>query len=448
MEDYLKKAQAWLSARQAFRQEVKKRKFDTLTVHGLYHSARALEEGMGGVMEGIYTSSSQVYRDSQEMELALSYQIPAWCYSRIHNPTVFYLEETLSLLETYGASLDASCLCTASGMSAIKQAVEPLLNLEGDKRVNFVSSAKIYGGTFQLFNLRMKERGALVRWVKNPENLQEWEELVDENTRFLYAEMPSNPQQSCLDIQKVAELAHQYEVPLIIDSTIATPALLRPLTLGADVVIHSLTKTIGSSGATIGGAIIARKPIISKHVEPEIKEDYATWLKRWPFRDSGPCMSPYSAFFLLNDLRTLRIKVAHFSKNTQKVAQFLANHPKVAQVDYLGLKEHPLHSLAKKQMALVDDGTPMFGHLMSFNIKGTHEDTRKFFDQLKLIYRATDLGRIKSLATIPAISTHQQQGEEGRALAGIPPTMVRLCVGGEAAEDIIKDLDQALKVIS
>ncbi len=448
VEKYVEEARRYLEGKRLQRERIRSLKFDTIAVHGMYTLERALREASAGIIEPIFTATSQAFRDSDEMEAALAYLIPSWTYSRIHNPTIFYLEETLSLLETYGLETDASALATASGMAAIKQAVEPFLVLqEGEREVNFVSSAKIYGGTFQLFNVRMRERGAQVRWVTKPWNTDEWAALIDENTRFLYAEMPSNPQLACFDIQAVAELAHRHGIPLIVDSTIATPALLRPIEHGADIVVHSLTKTIGSGGASIGGAVIARHHIVSKHLPDEAKEDYATWLKLWPFRDSGPCMSPYSAFFFLNELRTLRMKVAVLSENTMKVARFLAQHPAVERVDYLGLESHPLHDLARRYMKLVDTNEPAFGHLLSFNIRGTKEDAKRFFDRLKLIFRATDLGRIKSCATIPAISTHQQQGEEGRKLAEIPPTMVRLCVGAEDPEDIIADLEQALEAV-
>jgi len=158
-------------------------------------------------------------------------------------------------------------------------------------------------------------------------------------------------------------------------------------------------------------------------------------------------MTPMAAHYLLNEMRTLRLKVAQMSANTMEVARFLADHPKVASVDYLGLAQHPLHDLASRYLRLVDDDTPAYDHLMSFTIRGTGADARVFFDGLERIFRATDLGRIKTVATIPAISTHQQQGEEGRRLAGIPETMVRLCVGAEHPQDTIDDLDQALAKI-
>lgn len=443
---YIQQAKQMLAARKRYRDQVRKLKFDTIAVHGMYSAEEAFAAGQGGIIEPIFPSTSQAYRDSDEMEAALSYQIPTWCYSRIHNPTVFYLEETLALLESYGCDCDATALCTSSGMAAIKQAVEPLIagSRGGTDRINFVSAAQVYGGTFQLFNLRMAERGAEVRWVTEPWHLEAWQMLIDDDTRFLYVEMPSNPQQACFDIAKVAALAHSYGVPLVVDATIATPVLMRPLQHGADVVVHSLSKTAGAGGCTIAGGIVARHDLVSKHLDNDVRADYALWLKLWPFRDSGPCMMPATAHYLLDEIRTLRIKVAHMSRNTMAVAEFLEQHPRVERVDYLGLASHPLHAMASRYMQIVDDGTPAFGHLMSFNIRGTAADTRTFFDGLQRTFRATDLGRIKSVATIPAISTHLQQGEEGRKLAGIPPTMVRLCVGAEHPDDTVADLDQAL----
>lgn len=446
---YIQKAEQYIKQRAEHRKKVKGLKFDTIAVHGMYSAETSFNEGLGGIIEPVFMSTSQSYRDSDEMEAGLSYQIPTWCYSRIHNPTNFYLEEILALLECYNTPFDATALATSSGMSAIKQAVEPFLDHFGSEggSINFVSASQVYGGTFQLFNLRMRERAAHVRWVTKPWDNTEWEKLIDENTRFLYAEMPSNPQQACFDIKTIAELAHTHNIPLIVDSTVATPALVRPIEHGADIVVQSLTKTIGSGGASIGGAIIARHDIISRHLADEIKKDYCLWLKLWPFRDSGPCMHPFSAFYFLNEVRSLRMKVKLFCDNSLKVANFLKEHPNVDKVDYLGLEDHPLHELASKYMRLADTDEKAFGHLMSFYIKGGAKETRRAFDNLQRTFRATDLGRIKSVATIPAISTHSQQGEEGRKLAGIPENLVRLCVGAEHYQDIIDDLDQALNKI-
>jgi len=222
---------------------------------------------------------------------------------------------------------------------------------------------------------------------------------------------------------------------------------------GADIVIHSLTKSITSSGLAIGGALISRKPIVTKikNDNPLFKENFAEYVKFLPHRDNGPAASPPNALFALNDLRTLRSKMDLVSQNSQKVAEFLAQHPRVYQVDYLGLPSFHFHSLANKYLKLVDsdDGTSKevnrYGHLMSFRVDGPPQNARKAFDNLKIIFRATDLGRIKSVACIPAISTHQQQGEEARQMADIPPQMIRLCVGAEDPDDIIGDLDQALR---
>ena len=443
---YVEAAKEATAKRAELRAKVRRLRFDTIAVHGMYGLEEAFTGGQGGIVEPIFPSTSQAYRDSDEMEAALSYQIPTWCYSRIHNPTNFYLEETLALLEAYGCDTDATGLATSSGMAAIKQAVEPLVARRGqrDEKINFVSTAQVYGGTFQLFNVRMAERGAEVRWITEPWKTETWELLIDDDTRFLYVEMPSNPQQACTDLDAVAKIAHRRRIPLVVDATVATPALMRPLAHGADIVVHSLSKTAGAGGCAIAGAVIARHGITAHYLDDEQVADYALWLKLWPFRDSGPCMTPTAAHYLLNEMRTLRLKVAQMSANTMQVASFLSDHPKIERVDYLGLEDHPLHDLASRYMAVVDEGTSAFGHLMSFTIRGSAADARLFFDGLKRTFRATDLGRIKSVATIPAISTHQQQGEEGRKLAGIPPTMVRLCVGAEHPQDTIDDLEQAL----
>jgi O-acetylhomoserine/O-acetylserine sulfhydrylase-like pyridoxal-dependent enzyme len=218
------------------------------------------------------------------------------------------------------------------------------------------------------------------------------------------------------------------------------------------VVIHSLTKSITASGMAIGGALISRKPIVTnvKNDHPLFKESFAEYVQFLPYRDLGPAASPMNAMFALNDVRTLRSRMDLVSRNCQAVAEFLEKHQRVYQVDYLGLPSYHLHTLAKKYMKLVDsdDGTGnevnRYGHLMSFRVDGPPENARKVFDHFKIIFRATDLGRIKSVATIPAISTHQQQGEEARQMADVPPQLIRLCVGAEDPADIIADLDQAL----
>src|SRR5512135_1529369 len=408
-------AQKLIAERAAAVVRMKGMKFDTIAVHGLYTVEEAIGRNQGAVMEPLYLASAEAYTDSDELEAALAYLIPAWVYTRIANPTTSYLEGVLALLEGYKTGVDTSCLVTASGMSAIVSAIDPFLvkQKDGPERMNFVTSIQIYGGTYQHFSVRKgRERGIDVRWVQHPNDMQEWKSKIDEDTRFLYMEMPSNPQQSFCDVKALADLAHSFGVPLIIDATCATPALMRPIAHGADIVVHSLTKSITASGLAIGGALISRKPIVTKvkNDDPMFRESFADYVKLWPYRDFGPAAAPMNAMLALADLRTLRSRMDLVSQNTQKVAEFLSTHPRVYEVDFLGLPGHPLHAVAKPYMKLVysDDGrgseVNRYGHLMSFRVEGPPENARRVFDGFKLIHRATDLGRIKSVATSPAIS--------------------------------------------
>ncbi len=454
--DAAKRAAAW---HQQYQKQMKKCRFDTIAVHGVYSMQEALDFNQGSIIEPIYMSTSQAYRDSDEMEAALGYQIPTWCYSRIANPSMYYLEGALAMLETYGSDVEASCIATASGMAAIQTAADQFLlpdPKDQSKPINFVATTQVYGGTFQQFAERKdRERGVEWRKVIHSHELDEWESLIDENTRFLYGEMPSNPGQAFFDLVAVIKLAHKYGIPMIVDSTVATPALMRPIALGADIVVQSVSKTISTSGFGIAGAVIARKNLISNVDNPAMKADFAMYCKTLPNRDNGPNISPFNAIMALNDVRTLRSRVDMQSRTTMTISKYLAQHRHIEQVDYLGLESHPLHKLASEYLWLVDaehdeqygEKVNRYGHLMSFRIKGDAQATRDVFDGMQRIWRATDLGRIKSVATIPAISTHSQQGEEGRKLADIPPNLIRLCVGAEHPDDIIADLNQALSVL-
>ncbi len=456
VERYVAAAEEAARRRAADIAAIRKCRFDTIAVHGLYSMGEALDFNQGSIVEPIFMSTSQAYRDADEMEAALSYRIPTWCYSRIANPSLYYLENVLALLEGYGFDGETSCCATSSGMAAIATATDPFVARDPSapqRPMNFVSMCQVYGGTFQFFNVRLaRDRGVECRWICDPTDLTEWEERIDENTRFLYGEIPSNPQQAFMDVREVADLAHAHGIPLIIDSTVATPALLRPLVHGADVVVQSVTKTLASSGFGIAGAVIARKDLTSRFGPEEMKADFAMYLKKLPNRDLGPNLSPLHAVLALNDIRTLRSKMDLFSRNTMQVAEHLARHKAVEQVDYLGLPGHPLHELASRYLHLVDSehdreyGKPVnrYGHLMSFRVKGGAPAARRALDALQRIWRATDLGRVKSVATIPAISTHLQQGEECRVMADVPANLVRLCVGAEHPDDVIADLDQAL----
>jgi O-acetylhomoserine/O-acetylserine sulfhydrylase-like pyridoxal-dependent enzyme len=457
IERYVEKARKALEERDRYRrEEVKKWKFDTIAVHGMYSVQEAIDNNQGSIIEPIYMSSAQAYRDSDELEAALTYQIPSWAYSRIHNPSIGYLEDTLSLLEGYGFEGETGCCVTSSGMAAVASATDPLLvRLPGRQNdpINFVSTCQVYGGTTQQFNVRkMQERGIEVRWVTNPDDLNEWKSKIDRHTRFLYGELPSNPGLMFFDLKKVIDLAHENGVPMIADSTIATPALLRPIALGADIVIQSVTKTLTASGFGIAGAVIARRGIITNIPNDQMAADFATYIKLLPNRDIGWCLSPMQAILSLSDIRTIRTRIDQLSMNAMAVAEFLSRHPKVSNVNYLGLPGHRLYDVASKYLWLVDaeyddryrKPVNRYGHLMSFELKGGVEAARRTFDGMKRIWRATDLGRIKSVATIPAISTHQQMGACMQCMARISPSMIRMCVGGESPLDIIADLDQAL----
>lgn len=448
---WVARGQEMVDAREAERARMRGMRFDTIAVHGVYSASEALANN-GSVIEPAFLSPAQHFADSDHLEAALGYLMPAWGYTRMANPTVGYLEETLALLESYGTGLAASAVVTGSGMAAVDMAVSPLLAVDpSGTPANIVASARCYGGTFQLFSERYaRERGIDVRWVSDPADLTAWADNVDAGTRLLYGETPSNPTLTVFDVAAVAEIAHAAGVPLVVDSTVATPALLRPLGLGADIIVHSVSKSIASSGFAIAGAVIARHGITSRVGTDGLRADFANHVKGLPLRDHGPAISPFNALMALNDLRTLRIRMDAWSAATQRVAEFLAAHPAVESVRYPGLAGDPGHAVAAASMWLADgsltDGAPVnrYGHLLAFTTHGGQAAARRVFDGLQLVRRATDLGRVKSIATIPAISTHQQQGESGRTIAAIPPNLVRLSVGGEHPDDVIADLAAAL----
>jgi O-acetylhomoserine/O-acetylserine sulfhydrylase-like pyridoxal-dependent enzyme len=293
--------------------------------------------------------------------------------------------------------------------------------------------------------------------VRDPMDLDAWASRIDGSTRFVYGEMPSNPTLSLMDIPAVAAVAHEAGIPLIVDSTVATPALLRPLAMGADIVVQSMSKSMAGSGMSIGGALIARHDLPAHVADDALRADYATQVKLLPGRDLGPALSPMNALLTLSDLRTLRGRVDQWSRSAARVVAFLADHPAVESVSYPGLTAGPAGDIARRDLVLVDgqvdgaldgvaDGTPVnrYGSLLSFVVRGGAPAARQAFDALDLVWRATDLGRIKSVATIPAISTHQQQGPAGRELAEVPAGQIRLSVGGEHPDDVITDLAQAL----
>ena len=440
----------WLEAQAAQRALVRRRRFDSIAIHGIYGMEAALANG-GSIIEPAVMSPAQHFATAAEMEAAAALLAPGWIYSRIANPTVGYLEQTLALLEGYRFDGEIGAHATGSGMAAIMLATQPFLAVDAEAGpMNVVVTARCYGGTFQLFTQDYAaERGVEVRWVVDPLDLDEWAAKIDGRTRLVLGEMPSNPQLSVFDIAAVAELAHAVGAPLIVDSTIATPALLRPIEHGADIVVHSLSKAVGGSGLVIAGAVVARKPIVSRIGPDALREDFAMYAKTIPHRNEGPALNALSGLLLLSDLRTLRPRVDQWSRTALTVARFLEAHPKVEAVRYPGLPGDEGHAVASRYLWLVDgdaDGREVnrFGHLMGFRVRGGPRAARRVFDGLRMVWRATDLGKVKSVATIPMISTHQQQGDSGRDLAAIPGDLIRLSTGGEHPDDLMEDLDRAL----
>ena len=315
VQEYVRRGAAMSAAEATQRTAMRGKRFDTIAVHGIYNMEAALAN-QGSIVEPGYFSTSQHFENSDHMETALAYKMPSWTYARIANPTQHYLEETLALLEGYGYDGEVSATVTASGMAAIFMATNPFLaqessgtNGHGPARMNIVASAKCYGGTFMLFAERyQKERGIEIRWVRNQLDLGEWASKIDAGTRLIFGEMPSNPGLGVFDIAALAEIAHTHDLPLIVDSTVATPALMRPLQHGADIVVQSLSKTMCSSGMAIAGAVIARHDIPSRVGPDELRANFALYVKLLPLRDHGPGLSPFSSLMILNDLRTLRAR--------------------------------------------------------------------------------------------------------------------------------------------
>ncbi|WP_306345189.1 trans-sulfuration enzyme family protein [Rhizomonospora bruguierae] len=429
---------------------VRRSRFTTLAVRGSYDHAESANH-LGSLSEPAYLATAQHFESAEAMRAAAAGECDAWVYSRRGNPTVGYLEATVAALEGYRVDAEVSAAVTTTGMAAVTLATMPFLSAAAGAKPNIVASPALYGSTVMIFNKRYgAERDVAVRWVRDPLSVSEWERCIDEDTRFLYAESPSNPMVQLVDIPALAALAGQARIPLIIDSTLATPALMRPLALGADVVVQSLTKAAGASGRSMGGAVIARHDIQARAQPSELTADFAGYLRSGPIRDMGSVLSPFNAWTLLSDIRELRGRVDTMSANALSVAQHLAASDRVAEVFYPGLPTHRSHGIAKRDMWLVDsdvngrEAVNRFGFLLCFRPVGGVRAAREFLDRLNLIWRANNLGQVKSTATIPAIGTHKQVAESGPESAPVPADMVRLSVGLEHLDDIIADLTQAL----
>ncbi len=337
-------------------------------------------------------------------------------YTRINNRTVDKLERRLAALE--GAE---ACLATSSGMSAI-DLISKYLAHGG----SIVSSNRLYGGVFHLFENILPQLGIETYFVKNPHDSNEWcEAECNADAKFFHLENPSNPLIDVFDVAEIAKIAHSYKIPLVVDSTLATPALLKPLKRGADIVVHSLSKYMGD-GEVIGGAILGKKELIDD-------------LKKAWFRDTGPCMSPDNASIFLAHIESLSGRMREHCNNAEKLARFLLAHPKVSKVFYPSVG--PNTERAKK---LMPKG---FGGLMAFEVKGGLEAARVVLDNLELIWHAPNIGESRSLALIPWETTHGQMSDQDKLKAGITPGIIRLSLGREDYRDVEHDLDKRLTLV-
>ncbi len=395
----------------------------------------------------IYQTTSYVFRDSEHAANLFSLKEEGHIYTRIDNPTTDVLEKRLAILEG-----GVGALALASGHAAITIAILNIASA-GDE---IISSTNLYGGTVNLFTHTFARLGIKVIFV-NPSDPENFRKAITDKTKAIFAETIGNPRGDVIDIEAVSRLAHEAGIPIIIDSTFATPYLCRPFEYGADIVVHSTTKFIGGHGTSIGGVIIdsgkfdwtqndkfpgLNKPDPSYHGITYTKDigaaAYIVKARTQLLRDLGACISPFNAFLLLQGIETMALRMERHVSNAQKAAEFLQQHTNVNWVSYPGLKDHPSYGLAKKYLP---KGA---GAILTFGIKGGLEAGRKFIDSLKIFSHLANVGDAKSLVIHPASTTHSQLSEDALRKAGVSPDLVRLSVGLESIDDLLEDLDQAL----
>ena len=423
-------------------------KFETLQVHaGQEHpdpatDARAVP---------IYATTSYVFKDSAQAAGRFGLTEGGNIYSRLMNPTSSVFEERVAALEG-----GAAALATATGSAAITYAVQNIATA-GD---HIVSSAHVYGGTYNLFANTLKEQGISVTFV-DPSDPENFRKAIQPNTKLLYGETLGNPNSDVLDLEAVSAIAHENGIPLIVDSTFATPFLLRPLEHGADIVVHSATKFMGGHGSVMGGVIVdggkfdwtqndkfpgITKPNPSYHgvVFSEACGNiaYVMKIRTTLMRDQGATISPFNSFLLLQGLETLSLRVERHVENALKVVQYLNNHPQVEKV------HHPSVTDDESQKALYKKYFPNGGgSIFTFEIKGDAQTAKDFIDNLELFSLLANVADVKSLVIHPATTTHSQCTEEELLDQGIKPNTIRLSIGTENIDDIIQDLDEAFKAI-
>jgi O-acetylhomoserine (thiol)-lyase len=418
--------------------------FDTLSLHAGHHP----DPLTGARAVPIYQTTSYVFEDTDQAASLFNLERPGYIYSRISNPTTSVLEERLAALEG-----GVGAVCTASGMAAMHIGIATLLGA-GD---HIVASASLYGGTVNLLSHTLPRFGITTTFVK-PRDIEGFRTAIRPNTRLVIGETIGNPGLEVLDIPSIAAIAHQAHIPLLIDSTFATPYLCRPLELGADLVMHSLTKWIGGHGIAIGGALIdggrfdwdgsGKFPTLSEPVaayqgivftEQFGPTAFVMRARTEGLRQFGVCLSPLNAFHLLQGVETLSLRVERHQKNTVSILEFLQRSAAVAWVLHPSLPSHPDHELARR---LLPRGA---GSVISFGIKGGRAAGARFIESLRLVSHLANVGDAKTLVIHPASTTHQQMSAAQLDAAGIGEDMVRLSVGIESIDDVIGDLSQALR---
>jgi O-acetylhomoserine (thiol)-lyase len=421
-------------------------KDQTLAIHAGFKSDSATKS----VAVPIYQTVAYEFDDAQHGADLFNLAVPGNIYTRIMNPTTAILEQRCAELEGGIAGL-----CLSAGSAAINYSI---LNI-AEKGNNIVTVPLLYGGSYTLFKHMLPKLGIEVRFAAD-DSVEAMRGLIDDKTTAVFCESIGNPAGNIVDLEALAEMAHEHGVPLIVDNTVATPALIKPINWGADIVVDSLTKYMGGHGNSLGGVIVdggefpwADYPE-KFHMLNEPEESYhgvvytealgaAAYIGRArtvPLRNMGSALSPMNAFLILQGMQTLPLRMERHCDNAIVVANYLQDHPKVEWVNFAGLPDSPYYELARKYA----NGRP--SALLTFGIKGGFDAGVKFYDALQMFLRLVNIGDVKSLAAHPASTTHRQLSGEELKSAGVTPDMIRLCVGIEDIEDIIADLDQALSV--
>ena len=423
-------------------------KFETLQLHVGQEKA---DIATGARAVPIYQTTSYVFDNCAHAAARFDLSDNGNIYSRLGNPTEEIFEQRIAALEG-----GVGALAVASGAAAVTYTFQGLAQA-GD---HIVSAKTIYGGSYNLLAHTLPEFGITTDFVDADEE-GAFENAIKENTKAIFIETIGNPNASLIDIQKVADIAHKHNIPLVVDSTFATPYLLRPIEFGADIVVHSATKFIGGHGTSLGGVIIdsgnfdweksgkfpsLTEPNPSYHgisfTKVAGKAAFITKIRAVLLRDTGACISPFHAFLFLQGLETLSLRVERHVENTLKVVEFLNSHPKVESVNHPSLPDSPYHQLYKKYF---DKGG---ASIFTFEIKGGVKEAQQFIDNLEIFSLLANVADVKSLVIHPATTTHSQMNEEELLEAGIKPNTIRLSIGTEHIDDILYDLEQALDAVT